>query len=131
MNAESLVLVERDGHRGELVLNRPSRRNALIGPLVEALRAGLAELVADEEVHVILIRGAGARAVKSAPEADVLAVAGAYADLLATTKPAGMAGVKNNIRLLSGVADFRELIASVQAARMGTGAGPGTGLRGR
>jgi enoyl-CoA hydratase/carnithine racemase len=248
MNAEPLVLVEREVQRGELVLNRPARRNALIGPVVEALRAGLAELVADEGIHVILIRGAGGAfcagldldafaedppppwragysalwadlhadiyacpkpvvgalegpaiaagsalalacdvliagdgcrfqvaearmgmaapvntvwlmlkygmaralefgvgaqpyngpalvqrglALKSVPDADVLAEARAYADLLAANKPAGMAGVKNNIRLLSGVADFRELIASVQAARTGTGAGPGTGLRGR
>ncbi|MGD9893813.1 MAG: enoyl-CoA hydratase/isomerase family protein [Dehalococcoidia bacterium] len=59
MDTESLAIVERYGPRGELVLNRPSRRNALIGPLVEALRTGLAELVADPEVRVIVIRGAG------------------------------------------------------------------------
>ncbi|MGH2583441.1 MAG: enoyl-CoA hydratase/isomerase family protein [Dehalococcoidia bacterium] len=59
MTDTPLVLVERYGARGELVLNRPERRNALIGPLVEALHAGLDELVADDAIHVILLRGAG------------------------------------------------------------------------
>jgi enoyl-CoA hydratase/carnithine racemase len=48
-----------DGERGEIVLNRPQRRNALSGPLVEGARAGLAELIADDTVKVILLRGAG------------------------------------------------------------------------
>ncbi len=59
MHETPLVLVERYGARGELVLNRPEKRNALTGPLVEQLIAGLAELVSDPSVHVILIRGAG------------------------------------------------------------------------
>jgi enoyl-CoA hydratase/carnithine racemase len=248
MDTEPLVLVQREGKRGELVLNRPERRNALTGPVVEALRAGLAELVEDEGIHVILIRGAGgffcagldldafgadpappwragfgdrwadlhadlyaclkpvvgalegpaiaagsalalacdmliagdtcrfqvaearfglpapinsvwlmakygaARAlefavgaqpyagaalvqrglaVKTVPDADVLAEARAYADLLAENKPAGMAAIKHNIRLLSGIDDFRALIAKVQAARPARTSGPGQGLRGR
>lgn len=59
MSDEPLVLVERYGPRGELVLNRPEKRNALSGPLVEQLIAGLAQLVADDSVRVILLRGAG------------------------------------------------------------------------
>jgi enoyl-CoA hydratase/carnithine racemase len=64
MPDEQLVLVERheveDGRtRGELVLNRPERRNALIGPLVDQLHAGLDELSADDAVRAILVRGAG------------------------------------------------------------------------
>jgi enoyl-CoA hydratase/carnithine racemase len=57
--AERLVVIERYGARGELVLNRPHRRNALIRPLVEELHAGVDELNADDEVRVILIRGEG------------------------------------------------------------------------
>lgn len=53
------TLIERQGARGELVLNRPEKRNAIIGPLVEELIAGLAELSADDSIHSILIRGAG------------------------------------------------------------------------
>ena len=59
MAGDVLVRVERQGARGELVLNRPQRRNALIRPLVEELHAGLDELVADEAVNAILIRGEG------------------------------------------------------------------------
>ncbi len=44
---------------GELILNRPRRRNALVGPLVAELQAGLDVYVADDDVHVILIRGEG------------------------------------------------------------------------
>lgn len=43
---------------GELVLNRPARRNALIGPMVTDLRAGLAALLAGG-AKAILLRGEG------------------------------------------------------------------------
>ena len=43
---------------GELVLDRPQRRNALVGPMVTQLRAGLAELQV-AGVRVILLRGEG------------------------------------------------------------------------
>ena len=54
----SNVRVQRDGRRGELVLNRPERKNSLIGPLVEELLAGLRQLEAEPEIGSILIRGA-------------------------------------------------------------------------
>lgn len=53
-----LVLVELHGSRGELVLNRPERRNALIGPLVNQLHEGLKQCVSNPDCHVIVIRGA-------------------------------------------------------------------------
>lgn len=53
------VLVQRHGRRGELILNRPERKNAITGPLVEALFAGLRELGTDEGIGSILLRGAG------------------------------------------------------------------------
>ncbi|HJM88982.1 MAG TPA: enoyl-CoA hydratase/isomerase family protein [Dehalococcoidia bacterium] len=59
MADEALVRVERDGARGELVLNRPHRKNALTRPLVEELHAGLDELAADDDINAILIRGEG------------------------------------------------------------------------
>lgn len=58
MSDAPVVLIERHEAVGELVLNRPHRRNAITGPLVDALHAGLDELVADADVRVILIRGA-------------------------------------------------------------------------
>jgi enoyl-CoA hydratase/carnithine racemase len=59
MADDALVRVEREGARGELVLNRPQRRNALIRPLVEELHAGLDQLTADDGVNAILMRGEG------------------------------------------------------------------------
>ena len=42
-----------------LTLNRPEKRNALNGELVEALGQGLARAGADEETRVVVITGAG------------------------------------------------------------------------
>lgn len=248
MSDERPVLVEREGARGELVLNRPERRNALTGPLVEALHAGLDELTADEGIRVILIRGAGGAfcagldldafraepappwrarfstlwadlhaaiyacpkpvvgalegpaiaggsslalacdmliagegcrfqvaevklgmaaplnvvwlqlkygtgralefavggqpyggaalaarglAVRAVPDGEVLGAARAYADLLAGNQPGAVATVKQSIRAVQGVGDFRALVAAAQAVSAGRGAGPGEGLRAR
>ncbi|MFK7916272.1 MAG: enoyl-CoA hydratase/isomerase family protein [Pseudomonadales bacterium] len=45
---------------GEIVLNRPERKNAITGPLGIHLTAALSELGSDQEVQAILLRGAGA-----------------------------------------------------------------------
>ena len=55
-----LVLVERPSDRvAHVVLNRPERRNALTGPLADQLADALDAVHADEDVTVIVIRGAG------------------------------------------------------------------------
>ncbi len=59
MSDSEAVIVVRDGARGELVLNRRERKNAINGPLVSAFAEGLQALVADEAIGTILIRGAG------------------------------------------------------------------------
>lgn len=59
MSGSAPVLVERAGRRGELVLNRPERKNAITGPVVEGLLAGLEELGRDDGIGAILLRGAG------------------------------------------------------------------------
>jgi enoyl-CoA hydratase/carnithine racemase len=41
------------------VLNRPERRNALIGPMIEQLTAAVRSLSADDEARAILFRGEG------------------------------------------------------------------------
>ena len=56
--ARGEAYTERHGTRGEIVLNRPARRNALSAALVEGARSGLAEFIADDGIEVILIRGA-------------------------------------------------------------------------
>ncbi len=59
MSDEVPVRIERYGDRGEIVLDRPDRRNSLTGPLAVALREAIEELSADDAVKVILIRGEG------------------------------------------------------------------------
>ncbi len=57
--SERLAYAEVVGARGELVLNRPARRNAVTGPMVEEMTKALASLIADAAVEVIVIRGEG------------------------------------------------------------------------
>jgi hypothetical protein len=57
--SEPAVLVERDGDRLELLLNRPTRRNAVDVRLREALVEALQLAAADPSVTEIRLRGAG------------------------------------------------------------------------
>jgi enoyl-CoA hydratase/carnithine racemase len=55
----ALVATEdRDGVR-HLVLNRPEKRNAMNGPLIEAFGAAIEEAAADDAVRVVVLRGEG------------------------------------------------------------------------
>jgi enoyl-CoA hydratase len=53
------ILTERHEKRAELVLNRPEKRNALIVPMIDEMRGAIEAFAADDDVSVILIRGAG------------------------------------------------------------------------
>ena len=54
------VLTERPLERvAHVILNRPERRNALIGPLADQLAETIEELNTDASLNVIVIRGAG------------------------------------------------------------------------
>lgn len=54
------VVVERPAERiAEVVLNRPERRNALIGPLATELADSIEQLNADDSISVLVMRGAG------------------------------------------------------------------------
>ena len=54
---DALVLVQRDGHVGVVLLNRPKQLNALSGELMAALAAALEELDADPEIRAIVLGG--------------------------------------------------------------------------
>jgi enoyl-CoA hydratase len=56
---DDLVLWEKAGRLGYLTLNRPEKLNALNQPLLAALDRRLEEAKADDEVRVLIIRGAG------------------------------------------------------------------------
>ncbi len=59
MDDSVLVKVEKRDGWGELVLNRPERRNALTTDLVIQLHGGLDDCIADDRVAAILVRGEG------------------------------------------------------------------------
>ena len=56
---EKLVLTSVNHGVGEIILNRPEKRNALTGPFVNDLNTALQTLVADSSCVVIILRGAG------------------------------------------------------------------------
>lgn len=58
-----------------LTLNRPDKRNALNGELVEAIHEALAEMVEDPDVRVIAIRGAGSDFCSGADLAELEKIA--------------------------------------------------------
>ena len=56
------LLVERRGPAAWLTLNRPDKMNALNAELLAGLEAALDEVVADDDVKVVVLTGAGERA---------------------------------------------------------------------
>src|SRR4051812_5438699 len=54
--------VERDGAIGWIVYDHPERHNALTGDMVAAVPRAVAALAADDDVRVVVLRGAGERA---------------------------------------------------------------------
>jgi enoyl-CoA hydratase len=58
----SLVLTERRGHVGLAILNRPEKHNAMSRALSLELARAIDEFEADEEIHAIVLAGAGERA---------------------------------------------------------------------
>ena len=62
MDDPKQILVERDGHVARVVINRPSRRNALSFAAWQSLAASFDNLAADPDVRVIVLTGAGDRA---------------------------------------------------------------------
>jgi enoyl-CoA hydratase/carnithine racemase len=54
-----LVKVDVDGHRADVVLNRPEKRNAMNEDLLSDLLAALAEVEADDDVRAITLLGEG------------------------------------------------------------------------
>ena len=58
-NDEPRVIVERDGHVGWLILNRPAAGNALDAAMMDQLEAAWRQLDDDPEVRVIVNTGAG------------------------------------------------------------------------
>jgi enoyl-CoA hydratase/carnithine racemase len=57
MDSDSLVLVEKDGHKAIVSLNRPSKRNALNTAMFEEIGNTFTSLRDDNQIRVILVKG--------------------------------------------------------------------------
>jgi enoyl-CoA hydratase/carnithine racemase len=73
------IHVEKEGALGWIVIDHPERRNAISLSMWEALSAAAARLDADDEVRVVILRGAG--------EVAFVAGARAFGALAAIGKP--------------------------------------------
>ncbi len=56
---DSLILYERRGPSAWITLNRPKKLNAMTDALVDQLEAALDRAEADDEVRIVVVRGAG------------------------------------------------------------------------
>ena len=72
--ADPLVLVERDGRVGVVLMNRPKALNALSGELMDEVVGALEELDADPEIRAIVL-GGGERAFAAGADIGELAAA--------------------------------------------------------
>src|SRR5436305_7998064 len=59
LQAMGLVDIEDRGAVRHIVMNRPEKRNALNGELIEALGHSFEDAAEDEAVRVVVVRGAG------------------------------------------------------------------------
>ncbi|WP_226482699.1 enoyl-CoA hydratase/isomerase family protein [Natrinema amylolyticum] len=53
------ILVDVDGHRGDIVLNRPEKRNAMNEAVLRDLKQAFEEVLADDSVRAIALLGEG------------------------------------------------------------------------
>ena len=66
------VLVEKVEHKGYITLNRSEKLNAMPRQMYEEISAALQTLDQDEDVRVMIVRGAGERAFSAGADLDVL-----------------------------------------------------------
>lgn len=76
MMASPVLLRDSAGGVLTLTLNRPEKRNALSGGLIDALTTALAESASDEETRVVVIRGSGPDFCAGADLAELQEMAG-------------------------------------------------------
>jgi enoyl-CoA hydratase/carnithine racemase len=81
-----LLTEDRDGVR-HLVLNRPDKRNALNGDLIQELGAGIEAAAADDSVRVVVLRGEGPMFSSGMDLHDLRALSEDPTDLRAFRRP--------------------------------------------
>jgi len=70
---EDEVLLQKDGFVAEIVLNRPAKLNAVTPAMSATIERFCREIDRDDEVRVVLIRGAGERAFCAGSDLNALA----------------------------------------------------------
>ena len=120
MSKDVLRAVEKEGVL-TLWLNRPEKRNALNGPLVEALAGALQDAEGREEIRVILLRGEGADFCAGADLAEL--------ERVTTQGPeASLSDAKRLGELLLGMRRHsRPIVAAVHGRALAGGCGLATG----
>jgi len=58
-STEQFVRVERNQGWAEVVLDRPSRRNALVGPMIEQITSTFRTLASEDSLEAVVFRGEG------------------------------------------------------------------------
>ncbi|GIW11959.1 MAG: hypothetical protein KatS3mg061_3016 [Dehalococcoidia bacterium] len=116
-----VVLTEREGGLATVTVNRPEALNALNQEVLERLASTFAELAADEQCRVIILRGAGDRAFIAG--ADIAAMATLAAEEARTFMELGQA-VCNRIESVPQV-----VIAAVNGYALGGGLRDCAGVR--
>jgi len=115
--ADQLVLADDAGAVRTLTLNRPSRLNAFTADSYRLLAARLGEADGDEQVHVVVLRGAG-RAFCSGVDVELLG-----ADERGAPTSAGGGLLEAFQRLMDALTTFtKPLIAAVHGPAVGIGA---------
>lgn len=66
------ILIDREDNIAILTINRPEKLNALNDEVVADISAALDELAADDEVHAVIITGAGEKAFVSGADIGML-----------------------------------------------------------
>lgn len=112
---EDLIKVSRHDRWAEVILNRPHRRNALVGPLLEQLTETLGALAEDASVEAIVFRGEGGafcsghdltelQAVPRPPWAETLAVIFRATNIALFTFPKPIVGALEKCAINAGAA---------------------------
>lgn len=115
----SVIHVERDGKVAEVVLNRPDKLNAFNDELFTEYERTLTELGADQDVSVIIVRGAG-RAFSVGWDVSRPATPSNGGDRPHPTAHADWQRLRNHIRAFSAVFDLpKPVVASVHGYCMG------------
>jgi enoyl-CoA hydratase len=60
--AYTSILLEKKGHRADIIINRPEKRNALSGTVIAELVSAFEDCKADNNVRVVVFSGAGEKA---------------------------------------------------------------------